>query len=106
VPEEAYPTGIVLTLVFRLLFEDEEVGSPHAGEVTVESESGERLTTITFTVTPQRSEEELPPGWKHSVPLVAPVPVQFPNPGLYAVSIAVGGTPLKTIPLRMKVAGE
>jgi len=106
VPEEAYPAGIALTVVFRLLFEDEEVGHTHDGEITVASDSGERLTTVTFTVTPQTSEEELPPGWKHSVPLVAPVPVQFPNPGLYAVSIAVGGTPLKTIPLRMKVAGE
>jgi hypothetical protein len=105
VPEEAYPASIVLTVVFRLRFEEDELGKAHAGEIAASSEDGERLTTVTFTVTPQAGEEELPLGWKHNVPLVAPVPVQFPNPGVYAVSIAVGGIPLKTLPLRMKVAG-
>ncbi len=103
-PEEAYPAGIVLTVVFRLLFDDEEVGKTHAGEIAVESQDGAHLTTVTFTVDVQRPED-LPAGWKINVPMVAPVPAQFPSPGLYAVSIAVGGTVLKKIPLRMKVAG-
>jgi hypothetical protein len=103
-PEEAYPAGIVLTVVLRLLFDDEEVGKAHAGEIAVESEDGRHLTTVTFTLDVQRAED-LPAGWKTNVPVVAPVAVQFPNPGLYAVSIAVGGTVLKRIPLRMKVTG-
>jgi hypothetical protein len=104
-PQEAYPVGIVLNVVFRLAFEADEVGMAHAGEITVEQANGERLATVSFTVIVQRREEELPPGGKVTASLVTPVPVQFPGPGSYTVSIIVGGAPLKTIPLRMKVAG-
>jgi hypothetical protein len=104
-PQEAYPAGIVLNVVFRLVFEADEVGKAHAGEITVEQANGERLATVTFSLDVQPGEEELPPGWKTKVPVVTPVPVQFPGPGLYAVSITVGGGPLKTIPLRMKATG-
>jgi hypothetical protein len=104
-PEEAYPLGVVLNVVFRLAFEADEVGKTHAGEIFVEHESGERLATVTFTVDVQRSEEEPPPGGKINAPMVTPVPVQFPGPGSYSVSITVAGSALKTIPLRMKVAG-
>jgi Family of unknown function (DUF6941) len=103
-PEEAYPAGIVLNVVFRVLFEADEVGKAHAGEVTVEGEGGERLATVTFTMNVQ-SVEGLPPGWKTNVSAVTPVPVQIPRPGLYTVSIGVDGNLLKRIPLRMKVAG-
>ncbi|HET8578319.1 MAG TPA: hypothetical protein VFO18_14575 [Methylomirabilota bacterium] len=104
VPQEAYPVGMVLNVVFRLRFDDEEVGKTHAGEIAVEGEDGERIAVVTFSLDVQRAQE-LPPGWKTSVPVVAPVPVQFPGPGLYALLIAVGGAVLKTIALRMKVAG-
>jgi hypothetical protein len=103
-PEEAYPAGVVLNVVFRVVFEADEVEKAHAGEVIVEDERGERLATVTFTMNVQRVEE-LPPGWKTNVSVVTPVPVQFPRPGFYAVSITLGGNPLKRIPLRMKVAG-
>jgi hypothetical protein len=104
IPEEAYPIGMVLNAVFRLRFDDEETGKTHAGEITVKREGGEPVTVTTFTMDVQRAQD-LPPGWKASVPVVAPVAAQFPSPGLYVVSIAVDGEVLKTIPLRMKVAG-
>jgi hypothetical protein len=104
-PEEAYPVGLVLNVVLRLTFEADEAGKAHAGEVAVEHGNGERLATVSFTVNVQRREEELPPGGKITAALVIPMPVQFPGPGSYAVLITVGGSPLKTIPLRMKVAG-
>jgi hypothetical protein len=103
-PEEAYPLGVVLTVVFRLAFEADEVGM-HLGEVAVEHANGERLATVPFTVGVQRREEELPPGGKITASLATPVPLQFPGPGSYAVRITVDGTPLHMIPLRMKVAG-
>jgi hypothetical protein len=105
VPEEAYPVGVVLSVVFRVAFEADETGTTHAGEVVVEQANGEPLATVTFTVGVQRGDEELPPGWKRNAALVVAVPVQFPGPGFYAVSISVAGSRLKTIPLRMKVAG-
>jgi hypothetical protein len=105
VPQEAYPLGMVLNVAFRLRFDDEEVGKTHAGEIAVAGEDGGRLAAVSFSLEVERRPEDLPPGWKTSVPAVAPVPVQFPGPGLYSVSIAVGGAVLKTIPLRMKVAG-
>ena len=104
-PQEAYPAGVVLNVVFRLVFEADEVGKAHGGEIRVEQANGERLATVTFTLDVQPGEEELPPGWKTKVAVATPVPVQFPGPGLYAVSITVGGGPLKTIPLRMKATG-
>lgn len=104
-PKEAYPLSVVLTVVFRLAFEADEVGKTHAGEIFVEHANGERLATVTFTVDVQRKEEELPPGGKVTASMVTPVPVQFPGPGTYSVSITVAGSPLKAIPLRMKVAG-
>jgi hypothetical protein len=103
-PEEAYPAGVVLNVVFRVVFDADEVGKGHAGEVIIEDERGDRLATVTFTMNVQRVEE-LPPGWKTNVSVVTPVPVQFPRPGIYAVSITIGGKPLKRFPLRMKVAG-
>jgi hypothetical protein len=104
-PQEAYPAGVVLSVVFRVAFEADETGITHAGEVAVEQANGEPLATVTFTVGVQREGEELPPGWKRNAPLVIAVPVQFPGPGFYTVSISVAGSRLKTIPLRMKVAG-
>jgi Family of unknown function (DUF6941) len=91
--------------VFRVAFEADEEGKTHAGEVAVEQANGEPLATVTFTVGVQRGDEELPPGLKRNASLVMAVPVQFPGPGFYSVSIRVAGRPLKTIPLRMKVAG-
>ena len=103
-PQEAYPAGLVLNVVFRLRFDDEEVDKTHTGEITVKSEDGAGLAAATFSLEVQRAQD-LPSGWKTNVPVVAPVPVQFPGPGLYGLSIAVGGAVLKTIPIRMKVAG-
>jgi hypothetical protein len=103
-PEEAYPAGIVLTVVFRLAFEADEVGT-HAGEVMVGHSNGEPLATVPFTVGVQRRDQELPPSGKITASLVIPVPVEFPGPGPYAVWITVGGASLHMIPLRMKVAG-
>ena len=105
VPEEAFPASIVLSVVYRLSFDEEELGKTHNGEMAVEGGNGERLARVTFSMTPQATEEELPPGWKHNVSMAVPVPVQFPGPGLYVVSIALEGVPLKTIPLRIKAAG-
>jgi hypothetical protein len=105
VPEEAYPLNAVLNVVFRLTFEADEVGKTHAGEIFVEHANGERLASVSFTVDVQRKEEELPPGGKFHAPMVSAVPVQFPGPGDYSVSVAVADSPPKTIPLRMKVAG-
>ena len=103
--EEAFPVGIVMTVVFRLLFDLEEVGEKYAGEVAVGSEEGDHLATVTFTTEQRVITAELPPGGKIAVPLVIPVPVQFPRPGDYAVTIAIGGTVQKTVRMRMKVAG-
>jgi hypothetical protein len=105
VPEEAFPVGIVLSVVYRMRFDTEELGKTLNGEVAVEGGNGERLASVTFSMTAQATEEELPPGWKHSVSMALPVPVQFPGPGLYVASIAVEGVTLKTIPLRIKAAG-
>jgi hypothetical protein len=105
VPEDAFPASIVLSVVFRMSFGAEELGRAHQGGIGVEGENGERLVTVTFTVAPQATEEELPQGWKHNVSMAVPVPVQFPGPGLYVVSIGVADAVLKTIPLRIKAAG-
>jgi hypothetical protein len=103
-PEEAYPVGIVLTVVFRLTFEVYEVGA-HVGEVMVGHESGEPLATVPFRVGVQSRDQDLPPGGKITASLVTAVPVEFPAPGPYAVWISVGGASLYRIPLRMKVTG-
>jgi hypothetical protein len=104
--EEAFPVGLVVTVVFRLLIDLEEVGEKYAGEVAVESEEGDRLAAVTFTTEQRAIKAEPPPGGKIAVPMVVPVPVQFPRPGDYAVTIAVGGAVQKTVRMRMKVAGE
>jgi hypothetical protein len=104
--EDAFPVGIVMTVVFRLLFDLEEVGEKHTGEVAVGSEEGDRLATVTFTTEHRAATAEPPPGGKIAVPMVLPVPVQFPSPGDYAVTIAVRGAVQKTVRMRMKVAGE
>jgi len=103
---EAFPVGVVVTVVFRLLFDLEEVGEKYTGEVAVESEDGDRLATVTFTTEQRAVAAELPPGGKIAVPMVVPVPVQFPRSGDYAVTIAVGGTVQKTVRMRMKVTSE
>ena len=105
VSEEAFPVGIVMTIVFRLLFDLEEVGEKYAGEVAVESEEGDRLATVTFTTEQRAATAEIPPGGKIAVPLVLPIPVQFPRPGDYAVTISVSGTVLKRVRIRTKAAG-
>jgi hypothetical protein len=105
VPEEAFPAGIVLSVLYRISFDEDELGKTHNGEIAVEEGNGERLASVTFSMTPQASEEELPPDWKHNVSMAVPVPVQFPGPGLYVVSIAVEGVTLKTITLRVKATG-
>ena len=105
ISEEAFPVGLVVTVVFRLLFDVEEVGEQYAGEVAVGSEEGDRLATVTFTTQQRAAAAELPPGGRIAVPMVVPVPVQFPGSGDYAVTIAVSGTVLKTVRMRMKVAG-
>jgi hypothetical protein len=106
VSEAAFPVGVVMTVVFRLLFDLEEVGEKYTGEVAVGSEEGDHLAAVTFTTEQRAVEAELPPGGKIAVPLVIPVPVQFPRPGDYAVTIAVGGGVHKTIRMRMKATGE
>ena len=106
VPEAAFPVGVVMTVVFRLLFDLEEVGEKYTGEVAVGSEEGDRLATVTFTTEQRAAEAELPPGGRIAVPIVLPVPVQFPRPGDYAVTIAIRGEVQKTVRMRMKVAGE
>jgi hypothetical protein len=105
VSEEAFPVGVVMTVVFRLLFELEEVGEQYAGEVAVESAEGNHLATVTFTTQQRAAAAEPPPGGRIAVPMVIPVPVLFPGPGDYAVTIAVRGDVLKTVRIRMKVAG-
>jgi hypothetical protein len=47
-PPEAYPAGLVLNVVFRLRFDDEEVDKTHAGEITVKSEDGAGLAAATW----------------------------------------------------------
>jgi hypothetical protein len=104
--EDAFPVGLVLTVVFRLLLDQDELEGKFTGEVAVQREDGERLASVTFALEMHPTEEhDLPPGWKSSVPFVIPVPVQIPEPGIYAVVIALDGQALKTIPLRFKVAG-
>jgi hypothetical protein len=104
-PEGSFPAGLVLTIAFRLQFDQEETGKPHTGEVVVEHEDGTRLAAVTFTVQAEWPED-LPAGWKANAPFALPVPVQFPSPGVYGVSISVGGNVLKRIPLRMKAGSE
>jgi hypothetical protein len=106
VSEAAFPVGVVMTVVFRLLFDLEEVGEKYTGEVAVTNEEGDHLAAVTFTTQQRAVEAELPPGGKLAVPLVIPVPAQFPRPGDYAVTIAVGGEVQKTIRMRMKATGE
>ena len=104
--EDAFPVGLVLTVVFRLLLEQEELEGTFTGEVAVQREGGERLTAVTFELEMHPSDEpDLPPGWKSNVPFVIPVPVQISEGGIYEVSIRVDGRLLKTLPLRFKVAG-
>jgi hypothetical protein len=105
ISEEAFPVGVVVTVVFRLLFDLEEAGEQYAGEVAVGSEEGDRLATVTFTTETRAVAAELPPGGRIVGSIVVPVPVQFPGPGDYAVTIAVRETVLKTVRMRMKVAG-
>jgi hypothetical protein len=97
-PEGSFPAGIVLTVAFRLLFDEEEAGKPHRGEIVVEHEDGRRLAAVTFTVQVDWAED-IPPGWKSNAPFALPVPAQFPSPGTYGVLISVGGNVLKRIPL-------
>ena len=106
VSEAAFPVGVVMTVVFRLLFDLEEVGEKTTGEVAVGSEEGDRLATVTFTTEQRVVEAEPPPGGKIAVPIVLPVPVQFPHPGDYAVTIAVGGEVQKTVRMRIKAASR
>lgn len=103
-PEEAYPAGVVLHVVFRVTFDQEEAGKTYSGAITVQSEDEQRLTAITLSLD-VGDTEDLPPGWKLNVPVASPVPVQFPSPGLYSVSITIDNQILKTIPLRMKATG-
>lgn len=105
-PEDAFPVGVVLTVVFRLLLDQDELEGKYTGEVVVQREDGERLSSVTFALEMQPIDErDLPPGWKSSVPFVIPVPAQMAGAGIYEVVITLDGRPLKTIPLRFKVAG-
>jgi Family of unknown function (DUF6941) len=56
-PEGSYPAGVVLTIAFRLQFDQEETGKPHTGEVVVEQEDGTRLAAVTFTVQAEWPED-------------------------------------------------
>jgi hypothetical protein len=103
-PAEAYPAGTVLTVAMRLLFDRDEMGT-HAGEVVVEREDGGRLAALKFAVEVQEPPDDLPAGWKINAPFAVPVPVQFPEPGIYAILVSLGDRLLKRIPLRLKVAG-
>jgi len=59
---------------------------------------------VKFAVEVQEPDD-LPPGWKINAPFAVPVPVQFPEPGIYVISVNLGDRSLKRIPLRLKVAG-
>jgi hypothetical protein len=104
-PADAFPAGAVLTVAIRLLFNQDETGAKHAGEVVVERQDGGRLAAVKFAVDVQEPPEDLPPGWKINAPFAVPVPVQFPEPGIYVISVIIGDRTLKRIPFRMKVAG-
>lgn len=93
------PMQMVLTLVTRIVWDEEELGHPQVLRVLVEhAEDGEQLARIDGSAVPARgpgSAPDLPVGNT----LVQALPLDIRRAGRYRVSITINGEALVELPL-------
>lgn len=94
------PSGHNLALLIRLTFTQEETGRPYEVRIVFRDADGNHLAELTARETPLW-REDMPAGWPVGVLAAINLGVPLPAYGLYSFQIVLGGSVLKTIPLRV-----
>ncbi len=94
---EELPIRTLLTLVFRIVWDDSELGEPSVISIRVERDGGQELAVMHGPVFPQRG-----PGAIHLLPVATighlPLPLELAEEGRYFVRFELGTHELGRLP--------
>ncbi len=92
------PIQVIVTLVARVVWTDEELGQPHVVRFSVEHADGEQLVQVDGSALPTQV-----PGTRSDIPvgqlLIQPLPLEIQRAGHYKVTISLDGQHLAELPL-------
>ena len=101
VPQTPWPAPI--HFAGRVGFDRDEVASEHVVIVSVEAPDGGTAAEVTLRVAPQDPESLPFPELAGGVNLVMPLPFPITQEGIYFIQLAVDGTPMARLPLKVMV---
>lgn len=96
-----WPINIPVTVASRVIWKENELGTPHILRLEVTHQDGEQLARVEGTTVPRRQpdmDERRPVGSN----LVVVLALQFRREGTYSISIAMDAEPLKALPLTVE----